>query len=103
MNSFNHYAYGSVFDWIFGDMMGIKVPDDGAGYKKVVLAPIPEKRIGFAEAELETRCGKYFVSWRYVGDKVRYEFTVPKGASATIRIAGMDDKEVLGGSYTIVK
>ncbi len=103
MNSFNHYAYGSVFDWIFGDMMGIKVLDDGAGYEKIEIAPIPEKRIGFAEAELDTRCGKLCVSWRYVGDKVRYEIRVPEGSAATLKINGTSEKTVFGGCYTIIK
>ncbi len=103
MNSFNHYAYGSVFDWVFGDMLGIKVCDDGAAYTKVEIAPLTDKRIGFAEGSIDTRNGKIFVSWRYICDKVRYEITVPENTVATIRVAGMSEKTVKGGSYTIVK
>ena len=103
MNSFNHYAYGSVFDWIYGDMLGIKVCDDGAAYTKVVFAPLTDKRIGFAEGSIETRQGKIASSWRYIGDKVRYEFTVPENTVATIKLAGGFERTVSGGTYVIVR
>ena len=103
MNSFNHYAYGSVFDWIYGDMLGIKVCDDGAGYKKIILAPLADKRIGYASGSINTRNGRVCSSWRYVGDKVRYEFEIPENTIATIRIPGMPERVVKGGKYTILR
>ncbi len=103
MNSFNHYAYGSVFDWVYGDMLGIKIDDDGAAYTKLTISPLTDKRIGFAEGSIETRQGKVSSSWRYIGDKVRYEFEIPENTRATIKISGMPDKTVSGGRYTIVK
>ena len=103
MNSFNHYAYGSVFDWVYGDMLGIKICDDGAAYTKIELAPLTDKRIGFAEGSIETRLGKVASSWRYIGDKVRYEFTVPENTVATIKLAGGFERTVGGGTYVIVR
>ena len=43
MNSFNHYAYGAVFDWIFGVCAGIKPVESAPAYKEVSIAPIPCK------------------------------------------------------------
>ncbi len=103
MNSFNHYAYGAVFDWIFGDMMGIKIAEGGEGYKKIEICPIPEKRIGFAEASYESDYGEIFVSWRYIGDKVRYEIRIPEGIEATLKIGGMSPRKLGGGNYTVIK
>ena len=103
MNSFNHYSYGAVFDWMFGDMLGIKVCDDGAGYSKIEIAPIPEKRIGFAEGSIASRAGDIFVSWRYIGEQVRYEITLPENTTATLKIKGLPERVVKGGSYIIVK
>ena len=102
-NSFNHYAYGSVFDWMFGDMLGIKVCEDGAGYEKIEIAPLPDKRIGFAEGSIESRHGKISVAWRYIGDDVRYEIDIPEGVSATLKLSGMKEKILCGGRYTIIK
>ena len=103
MNSFNHYAYGSVFDWVYGVMLGIKVSEDGAGYKKIEIAPRTDRRIGYASGSIETVCGKVSVSWRYIGDAVRYEIDIPEGTHAALKISGMDEKLLMGGSYTIVK
>lgn len=103
MNSFNHYAYGSVFDWVYGDMLGIKICDDGAGYTKVELAPHTDKRIGFAEGSIDTVSGKVSSSWRYIGDKIRYEFTVPENTVATLKLEGDKDRVLSGGTYVIVK
>lgn len=103
MNSFNHYAYGSVFDWMFGDMLGIKICDDGAAYTKIEIEPLTDKRIGFAEGAIDSRSGEIAVSWRYIGEKVRYDITIPENTEATLKIKGMSPKVIKGGSYTIVK
>ena len=52
MNSFNHYAYGSVCDWIYGQAVGITVTDEGAGYESFTLTPHPCKELGFVNCTL---------------------------------------------------
>ncbi len=101
MNSFNHYAYGSVFDWIYGVMLGIKVSDDGAGYTKIELSPITDKRIGYASGSIDTRQGRVSSSWRYIGDKVRYEFEIPQATTATLKLDGKE-RILSGGHYTVI-
>lgn len=61
MNSFNHYAYGAVGDWIYGKACGIQIPEDGAGFAKVRVAPLPDKRIGSLFASIDTRHGTGFL------------------------------------------
>lgn len=100
MNSFNHYAYGAVYDWMFGDMVGLTVSEDGVGYEKITYKPHADKRIGFAQASLMTRRGKLYASWRYLADgRVRYELTLPATTTAEITIDGKETKTVTGGSY----
>ncbi len=100
MNSFNHYAYGSVYDWMFGDMVGLTVCDDGAGYEKITYAPHTDKRIGFARASLETERGTLAASWKYLEDgTVRYELTLPETTTALVTIPGLGQRELRGGSY----
>jgi len=100
MNSFNHYAFGSVFDWIFGVMLGVDVCEDGAGYEKITVTPHPDRRIGFAKGSVDTARGKISVYWRYVDNvRVRYEISIPEGVTATLRIVGLDEKTVTGGNY----
>lgn len=100
MNSFNHYAYGSVYDWLFGDMVGLTVCDDGAGYEKITYRPHVDPRIGFARASLETKQGTLFASWSCMADgTVRYELTFPETTTACVSIPGLDERTLTGGSY----
>ncbi len=103
MNSFNHYAYGSVFDWIFGAALGITVDDDGAGYEKITVAPIPDRRMGFAKGSIESRHGKIESYWRYLPDgRVRYEITVPAGTKAAVKLPGKAPVAVSGKTYVAI-
>jgi len=100
MNSFNHYAYGAVYDWMFGEMVGLTVCDDGPGYARITYKPLADKRIGFAQASLETGRGKLAAAWRYLPDgTVRYELTLPETTTAVITIPGLPERTVTGGSY----
>ena len=100
MNSFNHYAYGAVYDWMFGEMVGLTVSEDGVGYEKVTYKPHTDKRIGFAQASLETRRGKLAASWKYLPDgRIRYELTLPATTTAVVTIPGLPEKTLTGGSY----
>ena len=97
MNSFNHYAYGAVYAWIFDTVMGIS-PVEPA-YKSISIAPHPSKELGFATASLQTRFGTVRSAWYYRGDTVHYEFDVPAGVSARICLPNGKVTNVCGGSH----
>ena len=99
MNSFNHYAYGAVYDWIFGVACGIKTVEQAPAYREISVAPNPDKRLGFAEASLETRSGRVGVHWYYKGDSVYYEITVPEGSVAHLRLPKGYTAELGSGIY----
>ena len=100
MNSFNHYAYGSVFDWIFGVAVGIKVPDDGAGYKHITIEPHPDRRMGFVKCSEKVASGTIFASWSYLeGDTVRYEYRIPKGVTADLTLPCGKKYTLSAGEY----
>ena len=98
MNSFNHYAYGSVAEWIYGVICGVQQTD--VSYKSVRLAPVPDKRLGFAKCALETVSGRIESHWYYKADRIAFEFTVPEGVSAEIVLPDGYTETVGGGSYT---
>ena len=97
MNSFNHYAYGAVYDWIFGVSLGITPTEPG--YKAVRIAPHPSRELGFAEASIETKHGKIRSYWYYKGDAVYYEVDVPRGVSATVTLPSGYTETVSGGTF----
>ena len=75
MNSYNHYAYASVADWIFGVACGIKPA--APGFAKVRIEPHPDKRLNSLSAVLDTVHGRIRSSWKYVENGIRYEIDTP--------------------------
>lgn len=94
MNSYNHYAYGSVADWVYSVAAGI-TPEE-TGYQKIRIAPIPDERLEWLKGTLETRHGLVSSEWRKQEGFWRYEVTTP--VDATIVIAG-EEHQVKAGTY----
>ena len=88
MNSFNHYAYGSVLAWIYKSAAGIAADPAKPGFANIVMAPKPDKRLGFVKAEYKTRHGLVKSAWRYEGGKWLWDFTIPAGATASVTPPG---------------
>lgn len=104
MNSFNHYAYGVVCEWMWKSMAGIAADVERPGFKRIIMKPVPDKRLGFVDAEYESAAGTIKSNWKYEGDKWIWKFTVPQGAVAVVTLPGEDvSKEYAAGTYTIVK
>ena len=77
MNSFNHYAYGAVADWVFEQAAGIRHAEDKPGFAELIYAPHPDKRLGWLQARLETRHGPISALWVCQDKVVRYELETP--------------------------
>ena len=99
MNSFNHYAYGAVLDWIVGVASGISPVEESPAYREVEIKPHPGKELGFAESVLETRQGRIRSHWYYKGDVVYYEFDIPQGTTAKLRLPSGICKTLGEGCY----
>lgn len=96
MNSFNHYAYGAVADWVYGVACGIQTVEEHPGFEKIIIAPHPTDKLDYLSASIETRRGLVSSKWLHVDGKIRYEITTPSRALIVI-----DGKEynVEKGSY----
>lgn len=104
MNSFNHYAYGCVCEWMWETMAGISADTSAPGFKRIIMKPIPDKRLEFVNAEYNSAAGTIKSSWKYEGDQWIWDFTVPEGAVALVTLPGESEAhEYLAGSYQIVK
>lgn len=84
MNSFNHYAYGAVGDWLYEVAAGIQIDEKHPGFEHIIFSPAPDRRLGFVEASIETEKGMVSSSWRIEGGQIRYRFGVPQGTTATV-------------------
>lgn len=104
MNSFNHYAYGCVCQWIWERAAGIAADTAAPGFKHIIMAPVPDKRLGFLSAEFRSAAGLIKSSWKYNGDKFEWTFTIPEGATATVTLPGeTQSMEYASGTYTVEK
>lgn len=96
MNSFNHYAYGAVLDWVYTVAAGINTVEEAPGYKEIIFTPHSNAHLDWLTATLDTRHGKVVSSWKKQGEFFRYEITTP--VAATIVIEGKK-MQVKAGSY----
>ena len=104
MNSFNHYAYGCVCEWLWETSAGIASDPAEPGFKHIIMRPIPDQRLGYLSAEYQSPFGMIKSSWRYEGDKWIWNFTIPEGSSASVTLPGETTSvEYTGGSYTLIK
>lgn len=104
MNSFNHYAYGVVCEWIWETAAGISSDPVNPGFKHIIMKPIPDKRLGSIEVVYNSVSGTIKSSWRYEGDKWIWEFSIPDGCTASVTIPGeSESREYISGDYKIVR
>lgn len=102
MNSFNHYAYGCVCEWMWETMAGISADTSKPGFKHIIMKPMPDRRLGFVNAEYNSAAGKITSSWKYEGNKWIWNFTIPEGATASVTLPGeVKSTEYTAGSYKV--
>jgi alpha-L-rhamnosidase len=99
MNSFSHYAYGAVGQWMFENIGGIKSTEPG--YKKIIIKPYITDKLTWAKTSYDCIHGKISVDWQRREKKVTLKVIVPTNVKATIHVPGKDEPvEVGSGSYT---
>lgn len=84
MNSYNHYAYGSVGAWLYEGAAGINTDEKYPGYERVLFTPHATKKIKRLSARIKTKYGIVASSWENTGDSVIYKMTTPVPARAVI-------------------
>lgn len=94
MNSFNHYAYGAVIDWVYGVAAGIKPLTPG--YATVRIAPVPDARLDWLKVDFDSRYGRIHSEWKKQDGGFRYEITTPVEAEIAI---GDREYRVPAGNY----
>jgi alpha-L-rhamnosidase len=88
MNSFNHYAYGAIGDWMYRVSAGIET--DGAGYRNLILQPHPSKKLTFSKARFESPYGTVASGWERKDGKIKVTVRIPANSMATILIPAND-------------
>ena len=95
MNSFNHYALGSVGEWMYAVVAGIDLDPDVPGYKRFTLRPRPGGGLSHAKAELRSYYGTIGSDWTIEGGRLRWTIDVPPNTIATVHVPTSDAASVL--------
>ncbi len=95
MNSYNHYAYGAIGDWMYRVIAGIDTRTDGPGYKQIIIKPTIGGKLQYAAADYETNYGKVSSHWKLDNGNLLLDVEIPANTIATIYIPISDKPNVL--------
>lgn len=101
MNSFNHYAYGAIGQWMQERIAGLAPDPEHPGYKHFFIQPAPGGPLTFARAELETPYGKAVSAWKLDNGMLEIEAVIPPNTSATLILPGKDATRLPPGRHVI--
>lgn len=97
MNSFNHYAFGSVGQWLYQYAAGIDVDPQRPGYEHIIIRPYPGPGLDYVRAEYQSIRGKIVSTWRRQGTRLTLELTIPANTTATVYVPTTDARTVREG------
>lgn len=97
MNSYNHYAYGSVMEFVVKKIAGIEATE--AGYKKVKFAPNPCRGLSEVKAEYDSVSGKIVSGYKQTNGKITFFAEIPEGVEAEIVLPNEKPVKVKSGGY----
>jgi alpha-L-rhamnosidase len=96
MNSFNHYAYGAVGDWLYRVVAGLDTDPESVGYGKILLKPRPGGGLTWARAEYMTPYGLTSLAWTRGPATMRVDVLVPHNATARLILPGASPESIEG-------
>ncbi|MDO9373392.1 MAG: glycoside hydrolase family 78 protein [Ferruginibacter sp.] len=99
MNSFNHYAYGAVGDWMYRVAAGIEIGKPG--YQHILIQPKPSSKLSFAKASFESSYGTIASGWEMKDGKMSLRVRIPANTQATITLPGTTSDKVMEGGKQV--
>jgi alpha-L-rhamnosidase len=101
MNSYNHYSYGAIGDWMYRTMVGLDTYEDGPGYKHIKIQPHIGGGFTNANASLQTYYGKLSSGWKVETDKVLMDVEIPVNTTATVFVPANSVESVMEGGASL--
>jgi hypothetical protein len=84
MNSFNHYAFGAVGEWLFHTVAGIDTDPQQPGFRRILIRPQPGGGITWAKASYRSIRGTIATDWRMQDGRLTLNVTLPANTTATV-------------------
>lgn len=109
MNSFNHYALGSVGEWMYRTMGGIDQERGSAAFRETVIAPVPGGGLSWVKAAYDTPLGRIASDWQFEDGRFTLSVSIPPGSGARVVLPAaegatvwLDDHEIEDGPFATV-
>jgi alpha-L-rhamnosidase len=87
MNSYNHYAYGAVADWIYRNSAGVDATPLDAGFHTVVLHPVFDERLGSVRFDYDSAYGAIHSDWSVKGTTAEWHVTIPANTAGWLELS----------------
>ncbi|GET28019.1 glycoside hydrolase family 78 protein [Prolixibacter sp. SD074] len=94
MNSFNHYAYGAIGEWMYSYVGGIRIDPKQPGYKHFFLAPHVGGGLSYATTTFQSLYGSVESDWKIQDDNFIYTVTIPANTTATVILPGANSEQL---------
>jgi alpha-L-rhamnosidase len=101
MNSFNHYAYGAIGNWLYGKVAGIQADESEAGYRKIMIDPHVTDKLDWAGAGYYSMYGKIASRWQKDGEVLRLQVSIPPNTTARIHVPAADAAKIYEGGKPV--
>lgn len=99
MNSFNHYAYGSIGEWLYRCAAGINADENAPGFKHIRICPNSDERLGELYCKYHSVHGDIVSSWKRKENHVSYSIRIPVNTSAAVYLENGEIYQVGSGKY----
>jgi alpha-L-rhamnosidase len=94
MNSFNHVAFGSVGEWIWRNVGGINPDEEKAGFKHIIIHPLPGGGLTWANATYDSVRGKIVSNWKTRKEEFVLDVTIPPNTTASVYLPAVSAAQV---------
>jgi alpha-L-rhamnosidase len=102
MNSFNHYAYGAIGDWMYRKVAGLDMDVSAPAYKRIHIEPLfGTKALTYARTVYKSMYGRIESGWRVDGDRIEVKVAVPANTTAEVVLQGASAETLYEGGRVI--
>ena len=101
MNSFNHYAYGAVGNWLYTKVAGLRTDEKYPGYKRIIIKPNLANELSYAKAEYHSVYGSVMSHWTKEKDTLTMHVLIPANTSAIIYVPATNLEKITEGEVKL--
>jgi alpha-L-rhamnosidase len=101
MNSFNHYAYGAIGEWLYRVVAGIEADPAEPGYKRILIQPQPGGQLTYVSAGLDSMYGRIESEWRRDDNHFQLAVTIPPNTEGVVHLSAQSVEDIAEQGHTL--